>query len=46
MAKLRTRIAQMARRREAASHVHFHTGPQGYPSPCFDPRCATPRLDV
>ena len=46
MAKLRTRIARMARRREATPHVHFHQGPQGSPAPCFDSRCAAPRLDA
>jgi hypothetical protein len=28
------------------AHVHFHTGPQGAPAVCDDPRCASPRLDV
>jgi hypothetical protein len=26
--------------------VHFHQGPQGQPAPCFEARCANPRLDV
>ena len=26
--------------------VHFHQGPQGQPAPCFDERCASPRLSV
>lgn len=25
-------------------HVHFHQGPQGRPTPCFDERCPNPRL--
>ena len=26
--------------------VHFHQGPQGQPSPCFDEHCSSPRLSV
>jgi hypothetical protein len=26
--------------------VHFHQGPGGMPSPCYDNRCSTPRLQV
>jgi hypothetical protein len=26
--------------------VHFHQGPQGQPTPCFDERCSNPRLSV
>jgi hypothetical protein len=26
--------------------VHFHQGPQGQPTPCFDERCPNPRLSV
>jgi hypothetical protein len=26
--------------------VHFHHGPGGMPSPCYDDRCGTPRLHV
>ena len=26
--------------------VHFHQGPQGQPTPCFDERCSSPRLSV
>jgi hypothetical protein len=26
--------------------VHFHQGPQGQPTPCFDERCSNPRLTV
>jgi hypothetical protein len=27
-------------------HVHFHSGPQGQPVPCFDAACPNPRLSV
>jgi hypothetical protein len=26
--------------------VHFHQGPQGQATPCFDERCPNPRLTV
>ena len=26
--------------------VHFHRGPQGQPTPCFDDHCPNPRLTV
>lgn len=26
--------------------VHFHRGPHGDPTPCFETRCSTPQLDV
>ena len=26
--------------------VHFHQGPAGQPTPCFDGACAVPHLDV
>jgi DHA1 family inner membrane transport protein len=38
--------ARRAGRRGRGEHVHFHRGPSGHPNPCFDPRCATPRLTV
>lgn len=30
----------------APLHVHFHTGPENRPLPCFDPGCSNPRLTV
>jgi hypothetical protein len=29
-----------------AGPVHFHQGPQGQPTPCFDERCGNPHLTV
>ncbi len=49
MSKTLTSIREGLRRIAAfdPSHeVHFHQGPQGQPAPCFDTRCANPRLDV
>jgi len=31
---------------DSEDHVHFHQGPQGQASPCFEQDCANPRLDV
>jgi hypothetical protein len=30
----------------AEMHVHFHSGPDSQPVPCFDPGCPYPRLTV
>jgi hypothetical protein len=37
-----TRITRDPHADEA--HVHFHSGPQGQPAACHDPRCQAPRL--
>jgi len=29
----------------ATHEVHFHSGPEGQPAPCFNARCSSPRLD-
>ena len=29
-----------------APDVHFHQGPQGQPTPCFDGSCPNPRLSI
>jgi hypothetical protein len=42
---IRDRIRRFAADDQAEA-VHFHQGPQGQPMPCFDGRCANPRLDV
>lgn len=28
------------------AELHFHQGPGGMPSPCYDDRCRAPRLQV
>jgi hypothetical protein len=30
----------------ATETVHFHRGPQGQPSPCYDSACPMPHLTV
>ena len=42
---IRDRIRRLAADDQTEA-VHFHQGPQGQPMPCFDGRCASPRLDV
>ena len=41
---IRNRIARLAD--DTQPGVHFHQGPQGQPTPCFDDRCPNPRLSV
>jgi hypothetical protein len=33
-------------RTTAHDAVHFHSGPQGQPSPCYDQACPIPRLSI
>jgi hypothetical protein len=33
-------------KRTTPAGVHFHSGPQGAPAVCDNPRCASPRLEV
>jgi hypothetical protein len=42
------RLFQLSRvfRAHADESVHFHSGPQGQPSPCYDQACPIPRLSV
>ena len=49
MTKIAKNIRESIRRLasyDPSHEVHFHTGPQGQPAPCFDARCANPRLDA
>jgi hypothetical protein len=49
MAALITKIARTARRVSESprgADVHFHQGPQGQPTPCYDARCNSPRLSL
>jgi hypothetical protein len=42
-------ISERLRRRpsqNSTTDVHFHQGPQGQPTPCFDGRCPNPRLSI
>ena len=41
-----SRLRHTLRSGDRATHeVHFHSGPEGQPAPCFDARCSSPRLD-
>jgi hypothetical protein len=44
--RIRAALAAVRPSRDDGHHVHFHTGPQAQPVPCFDARCANPRLSV
>jgi hypothetical protein len=39
-------LRNVLREPEPDVDVHFHQGPGGMPSPCYDDRCRTPRLHV
>ena len=44
---LRAFITRITRDPQAdEAHVHFHSGPQGHPAACHDPRCPAPRLTI
>jgi hypothetical protein len=40
------KLRRLSHPRQPATHVHFHQGPQGQPSPCYDERCTNPRLSL
>jgi hypothetical protein len=43
------KLFQLSRVFRATAHdetVHFHSGPQGQASPCYDHACPIPRLSV
>jgi hypothetical protein len=48
MARLRLRALRRALtpNTNMTDPVHFHAGPQGQPSACFDHSCRVPRLAV
>ena len=39
-------LRNVLRASEPDIDVHFHQGPGGTPSPCYDDRCPTPRMHV
>jgi hypothetical protein len=39
-------IATVVREPYAEPEAHFHQGPESKPAVCYDPRCASPRLEV
>jgi hypothetical protein len=40
------RLSRVFRAATDDDAVHFHTGPQGQPSPCYEQTCPIPRLSV
>ena len=39
-------IANVLRESYTEPEAHFHQGPESRPAVCYDPRWASPRLDV
>jgi hypothetical protein len=46
MRRILAHISTALRTPEPDVDVHFHQGPGGIPSPCYDDRCRNPRLRV
>jgi hypothetical protein len=44
--RVRAALAAILASRNDHQHVHFHTGPQAQPTPCFEAGCRNPRLSV
>ena len=40
------KLRRMSHPRQPELVVHFHQGPQGQPSPCYDAQCTNPRLSI
>ena len=43
---LRDQFQNLGPVHESDEQVHFHQGPQGQATPCFERTCGNPRLDV
>ncbi len=43
---IRKRLRGLTAQQDTTPTVHFHQGPQGQPTPCFEDRCPNPRLSV
>ena len=46
MRSILTAVRNVMREPAPDVDVHFHQGPGGMPSPCYDHRCRSPRLHV
>ena len=48
MTAIRRALSQLASAARPADSnpVHFHRGPHGEPTPCFNRSCTTPKLSV
>ena len=44
--RVRAAIAAILSSHHDSDHVHFHSGPQAQPVPCFETACRNPRLSV
>ena len=43
---IRQRLKSLTAQQNDTATVHFHQGPQGQPTPCFEDHCPNPRLSV
>jgi hypothetical protein len=43
---IRQRLRSLTADQNDTAVVHFHQGPQGQPTPCFEDSCPNPRLSV
>ncbi len=39
-------LSGVVREPHTQSEIHFHSGPEHQPAPCFDARCESPRLEL
>jgi hypothetical protein len=46
MRTILTKVRDVLRDPAPDVDVHFHQGPAGMPSPCYDGRCRLPKLHV
>ena len=46
MRNILTAVRNVMREPAPDVDVHFHQGPAGMPSPCYDGRCVRPKLQV
>lgn len=46
MTAIRRALTRLTRASQAHSTVHFHRGPHGEPTPCFNRTCSTPKLEL
>jgi hypothetical protein len=44
MQRILAAVRRVLRERAPDAGVHFHNGPYGMPSPCYDEGCRSPRL--
>jgi hypothetical protein len=46
MRRILAAVRRILREPEREAGVHFHSGPYGLPSPCYEEGCRNPRLSM